>query len=96
MTERKMITKLELLSKKEHAAKDPNIVSATEIEEFFDMKHSYTIENIYRKMEERCYYSHDGIFRKPNFYAISDFYDLIKNNVDITDFYKRNNKILDE
>lgn len=96
MTERKMITKLELLSKKEHACRDPNIVSATEIEEFFDMKHSYTIENIYRKMEERCYYSHDGIFRKPNFYAISDFYDLIKNNVDITDFYKRNNKILDE
>jgi hypothetical protein len=95
MSERRMITKMELLSKREHAAKNPNIVTAREMEDFFDIKHTSTIENIYRRMDERCYYSHDGIFRKPNFYAISDFYDLIKNNVDIADFYKRNNKILD-
>jgi hypothetical protein len=88
--------KMELLSKKEHASKDPNLVTGPEIEEYFDMKHTPTIERIYMRMRENCDYSDHGILKKPNFYAMSDFYDLIKYNVNITDFYKRNNKILEE
>lgn len=87
---------MELLSKREHALKDPNLITGEEIEEFFDMKHSSTIEQIYFRMKENCDLSHHGIFRNPQSHAFSDFYDIIKYNVNISEFYKRTNKIQEE
>ena len=89
-------TQMELLSKKEHASKDKNVITGQEIEEFFDMKHSSTIEKIYFRMKENCELSDHGIFRKPELYALSNFYDLIKYNVNISEFYKKTNKIQEE
>ena len=87
---------MELLSKREHALKDPNLITGQEIEEYFDMKHFSTIEQIYFRMKDNCDSSHHGILRNPTSYAFSDFYDLIKYNVNISDFYKRSNKIQEE
>ena len=87
---------MELLSKREHTLKDPNLITGHEIEEFFDMKHSPTIEQIYFTMKANCDSSHHGILRNTQSHTFSDFYDLIKYNINISEFYKRTNKIQEE
>jgi hypothetical protein len=71
----------------------PYVVKGDEIEAYFECSQSQTIENLYYRIKGTCELAEHGILRKPNNFAMSDFYDLIKYNVDIAHIYKKNHKI---
>ena len=67
---------------------NPNIITGEEIEEEFEISNLNMMSNIYYKMIERCELAHHGIMRKPESSAMFDFFELIKNNIDIRSYYK--------
>lgn len=72
---------------------DPNIITGEEIEEEFEISNLNMMSNIYYKMIERCELAHHGIMRKPESSAMFDFFELIKNNIDIRSYYKQKYKL---
>jgi hypothetical protein len=72
---------------------DRNIISKVEIEESFFLNNRPLLENIFYNMKERCDMSAIGVLEKQNVNTMSDFHDLIKNNVDLVGAYKKNYKI---
>tara|TARA_A100000164_G_C21286997_1_gene487183 strand:- start:3 stop:308 length:306 start_codon:yes stop_codon:yes gene_type:complete len=82
------------IEKKDSEVKiNPNIVSASEIEEYFDISKSEMMSTIYYRMVENCNSSHHGIMRNPEHSAMSDFFELLKNNIDIRSYYKQKFKL---
>tara|TARA_A100001035_G_C27327119_1_gene296730 strand:- start:126 stop:434 length:309 start_codon:yes stop_codon:yes gene_type:complete len=72
---------------------NPKVVTAQEIEEYFDITKSDMMSNIYYRMRERCESSHHGIMRNPKSSDMSDFFYLIKSNVDTRGYYKQKFKL---
>ena len=72
---------------------NPNIITGEEIEEEFEISNLNMMSNIYYKMIERCELAHHGIMRKPESSAMFDFFELIKNNIDIRSYYKQKYKL---
>ena len=81
--------------KKKNDNTQPEIITAQEIEDFFDMSTSDIIQDMYHNLIDNCETGYHGIFRNRNFYAIGDFFELIKYNVDVEEYYRRKNKIKD-
>lgn len=91
---------LELLRKSNEVTHDkeednfnPNIITAKEIEEEFEISNLDLMSKIYYRMIERCELSHHGIMRKRENSAMSDFFELIKNNIDIRSYYRQKYKL---
>ena len=72
---------------------NPNIITGQEIEEEFEISKLTMMSNIYYRMIERCELAHHGIMRKPESSAMFDFFELIKNNIDIRSYYKQKYKL---
>ena len=72
---------------------DLNIITGDEIENFFETSYSDIIQDIYHTIKENCDMADHGILRTPNSFALCDFVDLIKYNVNITKVYKKKFKI---
>jgi hypothetical protein len=88
-----MIVKNESVNDDNEETYNPNIVSASEIEEYFDISKSDMLSTIYYRMIENCNSAHHGIMRKPEHSAMSDFFELLKNNIDIRSYYKQKFKL---
>ena len=69
------------------------IISSNEIKEYFELSKLEMLNSLFYSLKERADLSDTGIFRNQNHMAMSDFFDLITNNVDITSYYKSNNKL---
>ena len=69
------------------------VIKASEIEDFFDIKTSNIIDKIFYNLKENCELGCHGILKKPDFFAQSDFHELIKYNSDIEAYFKKKNKI---
>ena len=80
-------------SKKEVDDFNPNIITGEEIEEEFTLSKSEMMSNIYYRMLERCDLSHSGIMGNPENSSMFDFFELIKNNIDIRCYYKQKYKL---
>ena len=79
--------------KKEDDTFNPNIITGEEIEEEFETSNMTLMSTIYYRMIERCNVAHHGIMGKPESSSMSDFFELIKNNVDIHSYYKQKYKL---
>ena len=69
------------------------IISINEIKEYFELSKLEMLNSLFYSLKERADLSDTGIFRNQNHMAMSDFFDLITNNVDVTSYYKSNNKL---
>lgn len=69
------------------------IISSNEIKEYFELSKLEMLNSLFYSLKERADLSDTGIFRNQNHMAMSDFFDLITNNVDVTSYYKSNNKL---
>ncbi len=81
--------------KKQNDNAQAEIITAEEIEDFFNVSTSDIIQDMYHNLIDNCEMGYHGIFKNRTFYAIGDFFDLIKYNVDVEEYYKRKNKIKD-
>lgn len=72
---------------------NPQIVSSSEIKEYFDISKSDMMTNMYYRMLESCNSSHHGIMQKPEHSAMCDFFQLIQNSVDVRSYYKQKFKL---
>ena len=79
--------------KKEDDTFNPNIITGEEIEEEFEIANLNLMSKIYYRMIERCELAHHGIMRNRESSAMSDFFELIKNNIDISSYYKQKYKL---
>ena len=72
---------------------DRHFISKVEIEESFFLNNRPLLEDIFYSMKEQCDIVAIGVLEKQTVNTMSDFHDLIKNNVDLVDAYKKNSKI---
>ena len=72
---------------------DPRFITPNEIEEYFEISKCNMMNDMYYRMKERCESSYTGLFKNPENSAMADFFEIIKNNVDIRSYYKRENKV---
>ena len=72
---------------------DRHIISKNEIEESFFLNNRPLLEDIFYNMKEQCDRIAIGVLEKQTVNTMSTFQDLIKNNVDLVDAYKKNYKI---
>lgn len=79
--------------KKEENNFNPNLITGKEIEEDFEISKSDMMSNIYYRIIERCELAHHGIMQKRENSAMFDFFELIKNNIDIRTCYKQKYKL---
>ena len=79
--------------KKEVDTFNPDIITGEEIEEEFETANLDLMSKIYYRMIERCNLAHHGIMCKPESSAMFDFFELIKNNIDIRLYYKQKYKL---
>ena len=78
---------------KEEINFNPDIITSEEIEEDFETSNMALMSTMYYRMIERCNLAHHGIMGKPESSSMSDFFELIKNNVDIRSYYKQKYKL---
>jgi hypothetical protein len=69
------------------------IISKVEIEESFFLNNRPLLEDIFYRMKERCDRAAIGVLETQTVNTMSDFHELIKNNVDVVGAYKKNYKI---
>ena len=72
---------------------DRHIISKNEIEESFFLNNRPLLEDIFYNMKEQCDRIAIGVLEKQTVNTMTMFQDLIKNNVDLVDAYKKNYKI---
>ena len=72
---------------------DRHIISKDEIEESFFLNNRPLLEDIFYNMKEQCDRAAIGVLEKQTVNTMSDFHDLIKNNVDLVGAYKKTYKI---
>lgn len=68
---------------------NPNIITSKEIEEFFELKKGNFIMDMYYELTEDCNRLESGILKDPSYFAYNDFMELIKDQVDVSVYYKK-------
>ena len=69
--------------------KNPKIISKHEIEEHFDIKCSDILDKCFYSIKSDCDFAGNGILQNEEYSSYFDFYELIRNNVNLTHFYKK-------
>ena len=72
---------------------DPNVIKGSEIEEYFEISKMDMMNKIYYRMLDNCNLNCDGIMRNPKHSAMSDFFELLKNNIDTRSYYTQKFKL---
>jgi hypothetical protein len=72
---------------------DPNIITGREIEDFFELKKGNFVMDMYYELIEDCNRLETGILKNPSFFAYNDFMELIKDQVDVSAYYKKEQNI---
>ena len=75
--------------KSSDVAADPNIITGKEIEEFFELKKGNFVMDMYYELTEDCNRLETGILKDPSYFAYNDFMELIKDQVDVSAYYKK-------
>lgn len=73
----------------DYIEKNPKIVTKYEIQDFFDIKCSQIIDDCFYSIKSDCEYDANGILANEEYSSFFDFHELIRNNVDLTHFYKK-------
>lgn len=69
--------------------KNSKIVTKYEIEEYFDIKCAPVIDNCYHFIKSESELAANGILANEHYSSFFDFHEFIRNNVDLTNFYKK-------
>ena len=71
------------------SAKCKTHVSKYDMEEAFDIKCSHVIDECFYSIKSDCEMASSGILANEQYSSLFDFHELIRNNVDLNDFYKK-------
>ena len=67
-----------------------NIITAQDIEHAFDIKCAHLVDDLYYNIKDTCELNCSGILLKTNHSSMFKFHELIKNNIDLHGYYKKN------